>query len=113
MPFFGEKGWESFAVSMRGHGGSEPASSSASTMDEQIQDLASLMHTMQRAPILVAHSLGGIVAQRCAHHCPSDTRRLARHESRAARLGDGQRSVQCRALLYEVTSMFSGVRAGI
>ena len=72
MPFFGEKGWESFAVSMRGHGGSEPVSSSASTLDEQIQDLASLLHTMQRAPILVAHSLGGIVAQRCARRCPPD-----------------------------------------
>ena len=79
MPYFGEKGWESFAVSMRGHGGSEPASGSASTMDEQIQDLASLLRTMQRAPILVAHSLGGIVAQRCAHHCPSsDIRRVMR-----------------------------------
>ncbi len=64
MPFFAEHGWESFAVSMRGHGGSEPASAAASTMDEQIRDLASLVGTMQRAPILVAHSLGGIVAQR-------------------------------------------------
>ncbi len=66
MPFFAEHGWESFAVSMRGHGGSEPASAAASTMDEQIRDLASLVGTMQRAPVLVAHSLGGIVAQRSA-----------------------------------------------
>ena len=65
MPFFAENGWESFAVSMRGHGGSGPASSAASTMDEQIRDLASLVRTMRRAPILVAHSLGGVVAQRC------------------------------------------------
>ena len=67
MPYFAENGWESFAVSMRGHGGSGPASCAASTVNEQIRDLASLVSTMQRAPILVAHSLGGIVAQRCAH----------------------------------------------
>ena len=75
MPFFAEHGWESFAVSMRGHGGSEPASAAASTMDEQIRDLASLVGSMQRAPVLVAHSLGGIVAQRCDACRPIDTPR--------------------------------------
>ena len=114
MPFFGEKGWECFAVSMRGHGGSEPASSSASTMDEQIEDLASLMHTMQRAPILVAHSLGGIVAQRCVNTPPGTRHSLyTTGEARVACPDVRNRGVRFQAVCVGFASVFPAVRAGI
>lgn len=64
MPFFSAHGYQCFAVSLRGHGESDVPKSSI-TMKEEIEDLASVISSLQRPPLLVAHSLGGIVAQRC------------------------------------------------
>ena len=63
MPYFADHGYECFAVSMRAHGGSDPTSEEVS-MSDQLADLSSLIASLPEPPILVAHSLGGIIAQR-------------------------------------------------
>lgn len=64
MPYFAQHGYECFAVSMRAHGGSDAAGAADGHMADQIADLASVIASLPQPPILVAHSLGGIVAQR-------------------------------------------------
>ena len=64
MPYFAQHGYECFAVSMRAHGRSDAAGGADGHMADQIADLASVIASLPQPPILVAHSLGGIVAQR-------------------------------------------------
>ena len=66
MPFFAAHGCECFAVSLRGHGESDAPPKGGARMKNQIEDLESVISSLPRPPILVAHSLGGIIAQRCA-----------------------------------------------
>lgn len=63
MPFFAAHGFECFAVSLRAHGESG-VPKTAATVTDQIEDLASVVSSLPRAPLLVAHSMGGIIAQR-------------------------------------------------
>ncbi len=65
MPALAEAGWTCAAVSLRGHGGSEGHETLPSTgMDDYVTDVLSVMAELPRAPVLVGHSMGGMVVQR-------------------------------------------------
>jgi pimeloyl-ACP methyl ester carboxylesterase len=65
LPWFAARGWESHAVDLRGHGRS-PIRGSRRTIriHDLISDLGEAVDSLDRPPILVAHSMGGLVAQR-------------------------------------------------
>ncbi len=65
MPFFADEGWDCFAVSLRGHGGSGGAMEMAG-LGDYVDDAAAALERLDRPPVLVGHSLGGVVAQRLA-----------------------------------------------
>jgi alpha-beta hydrolase superfamily lysophospholipase len=65
MPFFAARGWACHALSLRGHG------DSAGRLDLRLhsgadyaRDVARIVATMPAPPVIVAHSMGGYVAQR-------------------------------------------------
>ena len=62
MPYFSEKGFTCNAVSLRGHGGSDGLLNWA-TLADYGEDLAEAMRRMDQPPILIGHSLGGMVVQ--------------------------------------------------
>lgn len=62
MPYFAARGHACHAVSLRGHGGSDGAVEWASLAD-YVDDVARSVAGLDRPPVLVGHSMGGLVAQ--------------------------------------------------
>lgn len=65
MPYFAERGLDCYAFSMRGHGQS-PCDRffHLSSVDHYVSDLSTVVRELGKAPILVGHSMGGLVVQR-------------------------------------------------
>ncbi len=65
MPHFAERGFDCCAFSMRGHGGSGcDGFFHFSGIDDYVADLASVVERLGTDPVLVGHSMGGLVVQR-------------------------------------------------
>ncbi|KAK9829262.1 hypothetical protein WJX72_004843 [[Myrmecia] bisecta] len=65
MPYFAERGWDTYALSLRAQAGSEQVEGLkyAGTLSSHADDIASFIATLPCAPILVGHSFGGLIAQ--------------------------------------------------
>lgn len=74
LPWFAEHGWDARAVSLRGHGGSEGHESLRdSSLADYVDDLRAVMEGLDRPPVLIGHSMGGMVVQRLIESCESKT----------------------------------------
>jgi pimeloyl-ACP methyl ester carboxylesterase len=73
MPYFSESGYSCHALSLRGHGQSEGMLSWACLAD-YCEDVAQAIGMLDEPPVLIGHSMGGLVIQHL----------LARHRPRAA-----------------------------
>lgn len=62
LPYFCQNGFGSHAISLRGHGGSDGVLAWASLAD-YVDDLESAVARIGAAPILIGHSMGGLVVQ--------------------------------------------------
>jgi pimeloyl-ACP methyl ester carboxylesterase len=62
LPYFCEQGWDCYAVSLRGHGGSE-GSLTWSTLSDYVDDVAAAMEKIGTPAVLIGHSMGGLVVQ--------------------------------------------------
>lgn len=63
--WFAAQGWESHALDLRGHGSTPNDRSLRFTrITHYVDDLAAVVERLDRPPIIVAHSMGGLVAQR-------------------------------------------------
>lgn len=87
LPFFAERGCPAYAVSLRGHGTSEGyATLRDASLADYIEDVRSTAAELEqehgRAPVLVGHSMGGMVVQRVIESY--DTRELMQHKRAAA-----------------------------
>jgi pimeloyl-ACP methyl ester carboxylesterase len=70
LPWFAERGWAVHAVSLRGHGASGGRESlDMWSLEDYVEDVASMATELGRPPVLVGHSMGAIVAQRAARRC--------------------------------------------
>ncbi len=65
-----ERGWRSAAVSLRGHGGSD-GSLRGATLRAYVDDVVAAAEGLGSAPVLVGHSMGGILVQRAVHRTPA------------------------------------------
>ena len=71
IPFFESKGWYGIAVSLRGHGQSE----GLNTLDmlgiqDFVDDVERVALGFPSPPIVIGHSMGGMIAQLLAVRCP-------------------------------------------
>jgi pimeloyl-ACP methyl ester carboxylesterase len=65
LPYFAEKGYHAFAVSLRGHGDSGMEKSLRTTrIADYVEDVSRAVARMPGTPILVGHSMGGLVVQK-------------------------------------------------
>lgn len=62
LPVFADRGYPAFAVSLRGHGGSEGDLSSAS-FNDYVDDVETAAKAISAAPVLIGHSMGGLIVQ--------------------------------------------------
>lgn len=64
LAYFAEHGYESHAVSLRGHGGSDGLDTLCWTsLADYVEDVAEAVRRIGRPPALIGHSMGGMVAQ--------------------------------------------------
>jgi pimeloyl-ACP methyl ester carboxylesterase len=65
LPYFAERGFEAHALSLRGHGGSDrPTSMHLVGLGDYVDDLDEVVRRLGAPPVLVGHSLGGVVVQK-------------------------------------------------
>lgn len=65
LPYVAARGHDAYALSLRGHGRSgQVRSLRRTTLGDYLDDLAAAVERLGRAPILVGHSMGGLVVQR-------------------------------------------------
>lgn len=64
MPAMAARGWEVHALSLRAHGGSEaPANRALIPIRHYEHDVLQAITTLERPPILIGHSMGGLIVQ--------------------------------------------------
>lgn len=65
LPYFAEQGVHAYAVSLRGHGSSEGRQQLAATsLADYVDDVAWAVSQLDQPPVLVGHSMGGMVVQK-------------------------------------------------
>ncbi len=65
LPYFTEKGYDSYALSLRGHGNSEGRERLRwASLAQYVDDVASVVEQIGTPPILIGHSMGGMVVQK-------------------------------------------------
>ncbi|KAA8967484.1 alpha/beta fold hydrolase [Mycobacterium sp.] len=75
LDFFAREGYRALALSLRGHGNSPaPTSLDVCSIRDFVHDVASVAEALPRRPVVIGHSLGGLVVQKY----------LEQHESPAA-----------------------------
>lgn len=64
LPYFAEQGWDSYALSLRGHGDSDGLDDlNTFTMEDYCDDLLAIAEDFEQAPIIIGHCMGGGVLQ--------------------------------------------------
>lgn len=65
LPFFAARGWAASAFSFSGHGKSPGGELlNALSIQDYVNDLARVIASMPTAPVVIAHSMGGLVLQK-------------------------------------------------
>lgn len=65
LPYFADHGYEAYAVSLRGHGGSPgPRRLSWVSTADYVADVAAAVRRLTAPPVIIGHSLGGFVVQK-------------------------------------------------
>lgn len=64
QPYFSNLGYKSVAVSLRGQGKSDKGDLKiAGTLSSHVNDLASVIRSLERPPVVIAHSFGGLLVE--------------------------------------------------
>ncbi len=66
LPYFADRGYAAYAVSLRGHGASAGRDGIRwySAVHDYVADIAQVIQTFPQPPIVVGHSMGGYVVQK-------------------------------------------------
>jgi Lysophospholipase len=65
LPYFARHGYASHALSVRGHGGSDGRETVKSArLRDYVADVVEVMQSLPAPPVLIGHSLGGMIVQK-------------------------------------------------
>ena len=66
MPYFADRGYDTYAISFRCQGSSDTIQNakSAGTLASHSADIQHFVKSLEMPPVIMAHSFGGLVAQR-------------------------------------------------
>jgi pimeloyl-ACP methyl ester carboxylesterase len=65
LPYFAQHGYASYALNLRGHDGSEGEDRLRWTsLDDYVVDVEQVAHQMHTSPIMIGHSMGGMIVQK-------------------------------------------------
>ncbi len=65
LDYFADNGWETHAMSLRGHGQSEGKDKIRKwSIADYVADVHQVVNSLERKPIIVGHSMGGFVTQK-------------------------------------------------
>jgi pimeloyl-ACP methyl ester carboxylesterase len=65
LRFFADKGYRALAVSFRGHGGSPTSKPLRNcTVNDYVEDVWSVAETLPTRPVIIGHSMGGLIVQK-------------------------------------------------
>ena len=65
LPYFFSKGFSCYALSLRGHGGSEGNEKLHSfSLNDYMEDVLDVMGRLKEKPVLIGHSMGGLAVQK-------------------------------------------------
>jgi pimeloyl-ACP methyl ester carboxylesterase len=71
LPFFADRGYQALALSLRGHGGSAGHELLWSwRLRDYVADVEQVAAALPRPPVLIGHSMGGLVVQKVLHRRP-------------------------------------------
>jgi pimeloyl-ACP methyl ester carboxylesterase len=77
LPYFFSRGFSCYALSLRGHGGSEGIEQLHSfSLNDYMDDVLEAIRRLKEKPVLIGHSMGGAVVQKIVHAHP-DTIKMA------------------------------------
>lgn len=66
LPFFADAGYTACALSLSGHGGSPGREYlDLISLDDYVRDVLEVMDGFETPPVLIGHSMGGMVVQKC------------------------------------------------
>jgi non-heme chloroperoxidase len=69
LPYFAERGWAAHALSLSGHGGSRGREYlDALSIENYVDDVREIASTLPVRPVLIGHSMGGMVVQKFLEH---------------------------------------------
>lgn len=64
VPFFSRNGWDTYSFSLRGHGQSQGRNQlNQFGLTDYVYDLLSVIDILEEPPIVIGHSMGGIITQ--------------------------------------------------
>jgi len=70
LPWFADRGWQVHALSLRGHGKSEGHELVRfARLRDYVADVEQVLAEISPAPVLIGHSLGGMIVQKLLHRC--------------------------------------------
>ena len=65
LPYFASKGYDAYALSLRGHGNSEGREGLRWwSISDYVDDVSQIVEQIHKMPILVGHSMGGLIVQK-------------------------------------------------
>ena len=71
LPYFAARGYAAHAVSLRGHGRSEGKERLLfARLRDYVADVEQVMASLDRPPVLIGHSMSGLVVQKILHRQP-------------------------------------------
>jgi pimeloyl-ACP methyl ester carboxylesterase len=70
LPFFAEHGYQSTALSLRGHSGSE-GKIRGNTVTDYVSDVEQVAKTFDAPPVVIGHSMGGFLTQKYLERNPA------------------------------------------
>ncbi len=74
LPYFADKGWATYAPSLRGHGNSPGRETIRwHSVPNYVADVAEIAQTLPSRPVVIGHSMGGLVVQKYleTYHAPA------------------------------------------